>query len=139
MYYQELKELRREFPDFQGIITPEMLIKASPMQFKNATLQSIKQSQQQQQQAMQKAQEQEQLNNQLQQAVTATQIAKAQEDIADAQEARSQSGLNSAKTLTEINKNKAGIDQAAFDGFVKLVQVVKGGQNAGNPDRWRTN
>ncbi len=130
MYYQEIKELLERFPEmFQPIFTPEMIIKASPMQFKNATLKAIEQAQQRQQQAGQEAQKQQQLDTELQQAITATQIAKAQEDIADAQEARSSSGLNRAKTLTEINKNRAGIDQAAFDGFVNLVSILQKGPN----------
>jgi hypothetical protein len=121
MHYQELKELKREFPqDTQGIITLDMLIKASPMQFKNATLEAIKKAQQAQQQAQQEAQKQEALNNQLMQAVTATQIAKTQEDIADAQESRSQAGLNRAKTLTEIKKLGAEPVQKMLDSLIKL-------------------
>lgn len=131
MYYQEIKELLERFPEmFRGIFTPEMLVMASPMQFKGPTLKAIKQSQQQQQQALQSAQKQEELNTQLQQAVTATQVAKAQEDIADAQESRSQSGLNAAKTMSEINKNRAGIDQAAFDSFLNLVSIIQSSNQA---------
>jgi len=108
MYYQELKELLREFPDlFQDIITADMLVKASPMQFKSATLKLIQQAQQAKQQAQQKGQQQEQLGIQLQQALIATQVARAQEDSADAAEARSQIPLNNAKTISEINKNQA--------------------------------
>jgi len=126
MYYQELKELKREFPeDTQGIITLDMLIEASPMQFKNQTKKGIQQAQQKQQQAMQKAQQQEQRNAQLQEGLTAVQISQAQENIADAQEARSSAILDNAKTMSEINKNRAGMNQAAFDGFVKLVSVLK--------------
>jgi hypothetical protein len=129
MYYQEIKELLERFPDmFRGIFTPEMLIKASPMQFKNATLKAIQQGQQQIQQAQQKAQQQEQLDQQLLSAVTATQIAKTQEDIADAQESRSQAGLNAAKTITEINKNRAAIEQGGIDSLIRLVEVLQSGQ-----------
>ena len=108
MYYLELKELLREFPDlFNGIITAEMLVKASPMQFKNATLQAIVKAEQGKQQAGQAAQQQEQLNQQLQQGLTAVQISQANENMADAAEKRSQIPLNNAKTVSEINKNLA--------------------------------
>ncbi len=107
MYYQELKDLLKTFPEmFQGIITPEMLVMAAPMQFKTPTLQAIKRAQQAKQQAQQSAQRQEQANLQLQQAVTGLQVAQGIESLADAEEKRSEIPLNRAKTVSEINKNR---------------------------------
>lgn len=132
MYYQELKELLREFPElFGGIITPEMLIKASPMQFKSQTLKLIQEAQKRKEQAAQAAQQSEQQNNQLLQAVTATQVAKAQEDIANAQESRADTGLKRAKALAEIAKLVAEPGQKSLDALVRLEGVLQKGQNQG--------
>jgi len=137
MYYQELKELLREFPEmFQGIITPDMLVKASPMQFKTPTLKMIQQAHQAKQQAQQKGQQQEQLGIQLQQALIATQVARAQEDSADAAEARSQIPLNNAKTISEISKNLASpiIDMIKEQVRLQIAgmnQQMRQAQNAG--------
>ena len=105
MFYLELKDLLIRFPDmFAGIITPEMLVKAAPMQFSDIMLKSIQAAQQAKQQASMRAQQLEQASIQLQQGLTAAQIGQAQESMADAQEARSQAPLNRAKTLVEIQK-----------------------------------
>ena len=118
MYYQELKQLLKEFPEmFAGIITPDMLIKAAPMQFKTPTLQAIQRATQAKQQQSQALAQSQRTTDQLTQALAASQIAKAKEDIANAQESRSQAGLNRAKTITEINKNQ-------FDPVIGLIKEV---------------
>ena len=96
------------FPDmFNGIITPEMLVTAAPMQFKVPTLQAIKRASQARQQSGQQAAQSQQMTDKLSQALSIAQIAKAQEDMADAQEKRSQIPLNNAKTMVEIQKLQA--------------------------------
>ena len=122
MYYQELIELRTKFDDFKGIITPEMLIEASPIQYKVKTLKAIKQAQQAAQQAGQQQAQTQQATNELTNALTAVQISQAQENVADAQEKRSEIPLNNAKTLTEINKNVAAADQAQVQPLIDLVK-----------------
>ena len=107
MYYQELVELRTRFEDFKSIITPQMLVEASPLQYKNKTLQAIKQAQQAAQQAGQAQFKAQQETSQLTNALTAVQISQAKENIADAAEKRSEISLNRAKTISEINKNLA--------------------------------
>ncbi|KKN43357.1 hypothetical protein LCGC14_0704140 [marine sediment metagenome] len=108
MYYQELKSLLLEMPDeFRGIITADMLVKASPMQFKTPTLQAIQkaiQSRQQQQQAQLQSQ---QSADKLTQGLTAVQISQAQENMADAREKRSEIPLNRMKTLAQAQKLSA--------------------------------
>ena len=119
MYYQELKTLLKDFPDkFNGIITAQMLVAAAPMQFKTQTLNAIKQAEQGQQQQQQMQLQQAQTDQQLQQAVTQLQVAQGIESLADAAEKRSQIPLNAAKTMSEINKNKA----AALTPIVDLVK-----------------
>ncbi len=105
MYYQELKNLLLDLPDeFRGIITADMLIKASPMQFKSITLQSIQQALKARQQLQQQQLKSQQTTEQLTNALSASQIAQARESMADAQEKRSEIPLNRAKTLAEIAK-----------------------------------
>jgi hypothetical protein len=103
MYYQELIELRTRFEDFKGIITPQMLVEASPIQYKTKTLEAIKQAQDAAQQAGQAQAQSAQTSEQLAQALTAVQVSQAQENVADAQEKRSQIPLNNAKTLSELD------------------------------------
>lgn len=121
--YQELKQFKKEFPEeAAGVITLEMLVKASPMQFKTSMLQAIQAASQRKKQ-LQQAQIQSQMTTErLNQAVTANQAAQAQESIADSQEKRSQIPLNNAKTLTEINKNIAAADAAQLKPLVDLVK-----------------
>ena len=108
MYYQELKSLLLELPDeFRGIITADMLIKASPMQFKSITMQAIQQALKSRKQLQQQQLQGQQTNDQLTNALSTSQIAQAQESIADAQEKRSEIPLNRAKTLAEIQKLQA--------------------------------
>jgi hypothetical protein len=121
--YQELKQFKKEFPEESaGVITLEMLVKASPMQFKNSMLQAIQQASQQKQQAQQAQQQSQKITEELTQGLTAVQISQAQENIADAQEKRSQIPLNNAKTLTEINKNVAAADAAQIKPLIELVK-----------------
>ena len=116
MYYQELKELLTRFPEmFQGIITPDMLVKASPMQFKVPTLQAIQRASQARQQQTKATIQSQRLTDQLTQSLSAVQVAQAQENIADAQVKRSEIPLNRAKTVSELNKN-------LFDPVVKLIK-----------------
>lgn len=108
MFYQELKDLLKTFPEmFQGIITPEMLVTASPIQFKDTMLKAIQAAAQQKKQLQQIQQQQQLITNELTQGLTAVQISQAQENISDAQLNRSQIPLNMAKTVSEINKNAA--------------------------------
>lgn len=116
MYYQELKELLRDFGDmFAGIITPDMLVKAAPIQFKIPTLQAIQKAMQARQQQAQAVAKTQQITDQLTQGLTAVQISQAKENIADSQEKRAEAELNRAKTLTEINKNR-------FDPIAALIK-----------------
>jgi hypothetical protein len=115
MYYQELKSLLLELPDeFRGVITADMLIKASPMQFKTMTLQAIQRSLQQRQQLQQSQLQSQQATDQLTQGLTRVQISQAEENIADAQAKRSEIPLNRAKTAAQIEKLQ-------LDPLVKLV------------------
>ncbi len=122
MFYQELKSLKKDFPEeFAGIITPEMLVTASPIQFKNTMLKAIQAAAQQKKQLSQ-AQMQSQLDNsKLTNALTAVQISQAQENITDAQVNRSQIPLNMAKTVSEINKNQASPLVSLIKEQVKLA------------------
>ncbi len=116
MYYQELKDLLKTFPEmFAGVITADILVKSAPMQFKTPTLQAIQKATQARQQQAQQAAQSQKVTDQLTQALSVSQIAKAQEDVADAQESRSQIPLNQAKTLSEVNKNR-------FDPIVALIK-----------------
>ena len=132
MYYQELKDLLKTFPElFQGIITPQMLVTASPMQFKTPTLQAIQQAAQAREQQGQQAQQQAQTDQQLQQAVTQLQVAQGIESLADAAEKRSEIPLNMAKTISEINKNQASPIVDLVKEQVKLeISKNKQAQNA---------
>ena len=122
MYYQELIELRTRFEDFKGIITPQMLVEASPIQYKTETLEAIKRANQAAQEAGKAQAETAQTTEKLTQALTAVQITQAQENVADAQEKRSQIPLNNAKTMTEINKNVAAADAAQVKPLIDLVK-----------------
>ncbi len=105
MFYLELKELLKTFPEmFQGIITPEMLVKTAPMQFSDVMLQAIKAAQQQKKQLQQLAQQQQFTTNQLTQGLTVAQIAQAEEDRASAAEKRSEIPLNRMKTMAQAQK-----------------------------------
>lgn len=116
MYYQELKDLLKTFPEeFRGIITPDMLVKASPIQFKVPTLKAIEAAIKQRGQAQQQAAQSQKLNDDLTRGLTAVQISQAQENITDAQLNRSEIPLNRAKTVSEINKN-------SFDPLVSLIK-----------------
>ena len=140
MFYQELKDLLKTFPDqFNGIITPEMLVTASPMQFKNQMLKAIQAASQQKKQLQQSQIQSQKTTDELTQALTAVQISQAQENISDAQVNRSQIPLNQAKTISEINKNLATPITALIKEEVKLqiatdknnqlqAQNVTGGQ-----------
>ena len=108
MYYQELKDLLKTFPDeFRGIITPDMLVKASPMQFKTPTLQAIQRAVRTRQQLQQAQMQSQQATDKLTQGLTAVQISQAQENMADAQEKRSEIPLNRMKTLAQAQKIQA--------------------------------
>ena len=108
MYYQELKSLLLELPEeFRGIITADMLVKASPMQFKTPTLQAIQRAIKQRQQAQQVQMQSQQNTEKLTQGLTAVQISQAQENMADAREKRSEIPLNRMKTLAEAQKISA--------------------------------
>jgi len=136
LYYEELKELLKTFPElFAGVITAEMIVSNAPMQFSVPTLNAIKQAEQAKQQAQQQAQQQQQLDIQLQQALTATQVAQAKEDMADAANKRSQIPLNNAKTISEINKNQAGPLVDILKEYVKMTMANQAqqlqAQNAG--------
>ncbi|KKM79831.1 hypothetical protein LCGC14_1345920 [marine sediment metagenome] len=121
LYYQELKTLKKEFPEeFAGIITPEMLVKSAPMQFKVPTLQAIKAAAEQRKQLQQQQIRAQQVTEQLTQGLTAVQISQAQENIADAQVKRSEVPLNQAKTISEINKNESGPVVALIKEQVRL-------------------
>ena len=121
MYYQELKSLLKDFPQmFTGIITPEMLVKASPMQFKTPTLQAIQAAAQQRQQLTQAQIQSQQLTDRLTQSLTAAQIGQAHESIADTMEKRAQAGLNRAKAAVEIQKIESEPVQKLLDAAIKL-------------------
>lgn len=122
LYYQELIELRTRFDDFKGIITPQMLVEASPIQYKTKTLKAIEQAQQAAQKAGQEQQQLQQQNQQLANSIAALNVSQSQENIADAQEKRSQIPLNNAKTITEINKNQAAADAAQMKPFLDMVK-----------------
>jgi hypothetical protein len=116
MYYQELKSLRKDFPEeFAGVITADMIVQASPMQFKLKTLEAIKRAVQQRSQSQQQQAQSQKITDELTQGLTAVQISQAQENVADAQEKRSEIPLNRAKTITEINKNR-------FDPIISLLK-----------------
>lgn len=132
MYYEELKTLLKDFPEmFTGIITPEMLIKAAPMQFKTPTLQAIEAASQQRKQLQQAQIRSQQITEQLTQGLTAVQISQAQENIADAQVKRSEVPLNQAKTISEINKNESAPILALIKEQVRL-QIAQDKQGAQN-------
>lgn len=137
MYYEELKQLLKEFPEeFRGIITADMLVKSSPMQFKTATLKAIERATQQRKQLQQQQTQQQLTDQQLQTAITRNQLAQGEESLADAAEKRSEIPLNRAKTLSEINKNNAGPALTALKEMVKLeiakdsIQAQNAGQGA---------
>ena len=137
MFYQELKDLLKTFPDmFSGIITPEMLVTASPIQFKSTMLKAIQAAAQQKKQLTQIQTQQQLMNNELTQGLTQVQISQAMENITDAQVNRSKIPLNNAKTLSEINKNQASPLVALIKEQVKLQiaedknRQVQGAQNA---------
>ena len=121
MYYQELKELLKTFPEmFAGIITAEMLVKSSSTQFKTPTLQAIQAAAQQRKQLQQAQLQSQRLGEQLTQGLTAVQISQAQENIADMQEKRSQAGLNRAKAAVEIQKIGSEPVQKLLEAAIKL-------------------
>ena len=108
MYYQELKSLLLELPDeFRGVITADMLVKASPMQFKTPTLQAIQRAIKSRQQAQQAQAQSQQATDKLTQGLTQVQISQAVENMADAREKRSEIPLNRMKTLAEAQKISA--------------------------------
>lgn len=133
MYYQELIELRTRFDDFKQIITPQMLVEASPIQYKNKTLQAIKQAQQAAQQQGQAQFKAAQDAQQLANSLTAVNVSQAQENIADAQEKRSEIPLNRAKTISEINKNLASplVDMVKEE--VRMQIALLNQQNVNQP------
>ena len=122
MYYQELQELKVKFPDEARAITLKMLVEASPIQYKTKTLKAIEQAEQAAQQAGQAQAKLAEQNGQLTNALTAVQVSQAQENIADAQEKRSEIPLNRAKTMTEINKNVAAANREAVAPLLELIK-----------------
>ena len=119
--YQELKQFKKEFPEeAAGVITLEMLVKASPMQFKTSMLQAIQQASQRKKQLQQAQIQSQRLTDGLTQGLTQVQISQAQENIADAQVKRSHIPLNQAKTISEINKNEDGVVLGLIKERVKL-------------------
>lgn len=130
--YQELKQFKKEFPEESaGVITLEMLVKASPMQFKTSMLQAIQRASKQKEQAQQAQLQSQQNADRLTQGLTAVQISQAEENIADAQEKRSQIPLNNAKTISEINKNQASpiLDLIKEEVRLQIAQDKQGAQN----------
>lgn len=129
MYYEELKTLKKDFPEeTNGVITLDMLVKASPMQFKTPMLQAMQRAIQQKKQFAEQQKQQVLTDQQLQNAVTRGQIAQSVESMADAAAKRSTIPLNQAKTLSEINKNEDSAALGALKELVKL-QIAQDKQN----------
>ncbi len=133
MYYQELKTLLKDHPEeFRGVITADMLVKASPMQFKLPTLQAIQRAVKQRQQLQQSQIQSQQTTDRLTQGLTAVQITQAEENIADAQEKRSEIPLNNAKTMAQIQKLQADPIVSLIKEQVKVeIAKTQERQNAG--------
>ena len=121
MFYQEIKDLLRLFPDiFAGIINADMIVENAPMQFSVRMKQAIRQAQQRKQQLQQTQIQSQQLTDQLTQGLTKVQISQAIENIADAQAKRSEIPLNRMKTLAQAQKLQADPIVALIKEEVKL-------------------
>ncbi len=137
MFYLELKDLLKTFPDmFMGIITPEMLVRNAPMTFSHKMLQAIQRAQEQKKQLLQLQQQQQLTGNQLTQALTMAQASEAQENAANAAEKRSEIPLNRMKTLAQAQKLAADPLVALIKEQVKFAiaqeksNQLQGAQNA---------
>ena len=102
MFYQELKELKALYPDAAQSISIKDLISAAPIQGKRELLKAIEEKEKQAQQQQQKVVEDERRINNLVEAQTASQIARAKEDISDIQENRANIQLKNVQAVAEL-------------------------------------
>lgn len=122
MFYLELKGLRAMFPDMAEIITPSMLISVMPIQFKRELMKAVQMSEQQRQQMAQAQMADQQRMNRLIEAETA-------ENIANAQEDRSDTALTRVKTMAEIQKLQREPFYEMIDKVIEL-EKIRGQKNA---------
>ena len=107
MFYLELKSLRAQFEDAAALIPMSEIIKYSPTPFKQELIEMVQRAEQQQKAIQQQQLSSVQRQAQLSEALAAGEVAKAQEDIANAAESRADAQFTRVKTLAEINKMRA--------------------------------
>jgi len=107
LFHLYLQTLRGQSPENAALIPLSEQAKYSPTPFKPELLEIIKRGEQKQEQMAQMQAEQAKRDADLQNAITATQVARTMEDTANAAESRSEIPLNQAETLAKIQKMQA--------------------------------
>ena len=115
LWYMELKQLRSEFPDMLQYIPASMLLKAAPVQYKEELMRAVQQAEQQNSMMMQRQMETQETMNRMAMAQAESDLARAQEDRADAR-------LSGAKTITEMAKLA---DDASIDRLDRLLRLLE--------------
>lgn len=116
LFYLEMKHLRETFPDFAQILTPSILAKILPVQFKEQLMQWIEQAEKAQRQQMQEQLQDKKRMDNLVEAQTAERIAEAKEDRANA-------FLDSVRAAAELRKINTDRSLDIFDRQLKLMEL----------------
>lgn len=126
--YAQLIELKEKFPDLSALITFDMLLATGQITLGRKIAAQLKQKEQAQAQGQQMARQLEQQQLKLTNAVTAGQIAKAQEDIADAQESRASTAAKRIETMAKAAKLRSEPFLKLLAEAIKLEQIKTNNQ-----------
>lgn len=116
LFYSELLNLRTQFDDFKQILTPSLMVRYMPIQFRQELMKAIQAGEQRMSQAMgEQMQNQQQMNQLLQ--------AQAAEDIADSEQSRASAQLDRVKSLVEIQKLRSEPLLALMDKYIEIKKL----------------
>lgn len=116
LFYMEMKYLRETFPDFAQILTPSVMVKILPIQFKRELMQWIEQAEQAQRQQQQEGLEDKRRMDRLVEAQTSERLSADLEN-------RSNAKLDNVRSLVEMGKiiNDERLDN--IDRRIKLEEL----------------
>jgi len=115
-FYLEMKYLRETFPDFAQILTPSIMVKILPIQFKRELMQWIEQAEQSQQAQQQEAMKDKKRMDALIEAQTAERVSAVPENRANALVDR----VTAMAKLDEMQSNKR---LEYFDRLLKIEEL----------------
>jgi len=116
LFYLELKYLRENFPDFAQIITPSMLVKYMPIQFKRELMEAIEQGEQATKQQQQQLLEDKRRMDKLIEAETT-------ERLTQAQQQRTNSAYDQVRTMVEAKKLDSDRKLDIIDRVLKMGEL----------------